>query len=105
MNRAAIALLLLAVISLGTFTATGQAPIENRKTFLSALNEGQVVMLKDVAGRYEISTLEGVPGVLSHKVMEIGADHVVVQDITGIHEIHIPVYSIKAITHVKLPQK
>ena len=104
MNRAAIGLLLLAVISLGTLNVTAQAPSEKRKAFLSALKEGQSVTIKDSAGRYEISTIDG-SNLAGHKVTELGADYLVVQDISGINEIHIPVFSIKAITRLKVPRK
>lgn len=105
MNRAAIALLLLSIVVFSTFTVSGQAPIEKQQTFLSVLKEGQPVSIKEVSGRYDITTLEGVPGVQGHKVLTIGSDYLVVQDISGIHEIHIPMWSIKAIIRVKLPQK
>lgn len=104
MKRAAIGLLLMAVISLGTFNVTAQAPTEKRKSFLSVLKEGQSVTLKDAAGRYEISTIEG-SDFAGHKVTEIGADYLVIQDISGINEFHIPVFSIKSINQLKLPRK
>lgn len=104
MNRAAIALLLLGIVVSSTFTATGQAPAEKQPNILSVLKEGQPVSIKEVSGRYDITTLEGVPVVQGYKVLTIGSDYLVVQDISGINEIHIPVYSIKAIIRVKLPK-
>ena len=104
MNRIPLILLLLVVVSFSTFSVTAQAPAERQTNILSALKEGQPVSIKEVSGRYEISTLEGVPGVLGYKVMEIGVEYLVVQDISGINEIHIPVWSIKAIIRVKLPK-
>lgn len=94
MKLTAIAILLLAVVCSFNVAAQGQA--QKNKPFLSALKEGQSVIVKDVAGRYEINAIEG-----SHKVIEIGPDYLVVQDIAGITEIHIPVFSIKAITRLK----
>lgn len=91
-----------AFLVLGVFTVSGQAPIEKQPNVLSALKEGQPVSIKEVSGRYDITTLEGVSGVQGHKVLTIGSDYLVVQDISGITEIHIPVYSIKAIIRVKL---
>ena len=105
MNRVPYFLILLAVMSFAAFNATGQAPAEKRNHVLSVLKEGQPASLKEVQGRYEISTIDGIPGPLGYKVIEIGADHLVIQDITGINELHIPVFSIKAIIRVKVPEK
>lgn len=104
MNRIFI-LLLIVVVSVGTFSVTAQVPVEKRPTFLSTLKTGQPVSLKEVAGRYEISTLEGVAAVQGHKVTEIGPDYIVVQDIAGVTEAHIPIYSIKSIIKLKLPSR
>jgi len=105
MNRITHILLLLVIIATGTLTVTAQAPAEKPRPFFSALKAGQPVSLKEVAGRYEISTLEGVPGIQGYKVLEIGSDYLVLQDISGINEFYIPVWSIKAIIKVKLPGK
>lgn len=93
-----------AFLVLGVFAASAQAPIEKQPNILSVLKEGQPVSIKEVSGRYDITTMEGVPVVQGHKVLTIGSDYLVVQDISEIHEIHIPVYSIKAIIRVKLPK-
>ena len=105
MNRAAIALLLFAIVVSSTFSVTAQASAEKQPNILSVLREGQPVSIKEVSGRYDITTLEGVPVVQGYKVLTIGSDYLVVQDISGINEIHIPLWSIKAIIRVKLLQK
>ena len=105
MKQAPLILLLLVVLSFATFNATGQAPPEKRNQFLSVLKEGQPISLKEVQGRFEISFVEGLAVPQGYKIIEIGADFLIVQDITGINEIHIPLYSIKAITKMKLQGK
>ena len=105
MNRIIIILLLLVIAVTGTFPVTAQAPAEKQRHFLSALKKGQPVSLKEVSGRYELSTLEGVPDVQGYKVLEVEADHVVVQDISGVTETRIPLWSIKAIVRLKLPRE
>ncbi|MGE3406439.1 MAG: hypothetical protein AB7I37_06450 [Pirellulales bacterium] len=104
MNRIVIVLLLI-VAATGAYTVTAHAPAEKQPTFLSALKEGQHVSLKQDAGRYEISTVEGVAAVQGYKVMEIGADYVVIQDVAGVTESRIPLWSIKAITRLKVPKR
>lgn len=105
MNRFFILLLILVVAATGTFTVTAQAPAEKQRTFLSALKEGQSISLREVSGRYDITTVEGVAAVQGHKVIEIGNDFVVVQDIAGVTESRIPLWSIKAIIRLKVPGK
>ena len=106
MNRIVIILLLLMVVAAtGTFTVTAQAPAEKQHSFLSALKEGQSVSLKEVSGRYELATLDGVPGVQGYKVIEVASDYVVIRDIAGVSESRIPAYSIKSIIRLKVPGK
>lgn len=98
-------LVLFLLIVAASFAASAQAPPEKQPTFLSALKECQHVSLKEVAGRFEITTVEGVATVQGHKVMEIGNDFVVIQDISGATESRIPLWSIKAIIRLKVPKK
>ena len=101
MNRISMIVILLLV---ATIAASGQTVSEKDNQFLSALKEGQPVSLKEVTGRYQISTFDGFPGAQSHKVLEVASDHIVVQDISGVAETHIPVFSIMSIVRMKLPR-
>lgn len=108
MFRQIIVLLLFTCVTAGTFvlgTASGQAPNKPPQGFLSILKEGQSVMLKEVAGKFEISMFEDGPELLSHKVTEVGTDFVTVEDIGGLTETRLPVYSINSIVLHKVPQK
>jgi hypothetical protein len=40
--------------------------------------------------------------VLGHKVVEVGADFVVIEDIAGVQQLRIPVYSIKSVRITKI---
>lgn len=81
-------------------TSNGQD--RSKKGFLSVLKVGQIVTLKEDAGRYEITVLKNAQ--LAHKVIEVGADYVVIEDAARVTETRIPVYSIKAIIRLKLPK-
>ena len=105
MKQPPIILLLIALFVSGAFAVTAQAPAEKRPTVLNILKVGQKVNLKDVAGRYEVSLYEEVPAIPGYTIQQIEADHLVVQDVAGINELHIPIYSLKAIIRVTLPQK
>lgn len=96
-----LALVLMAVLALGLFTASGQAPAQP-KGVLGILRPGQPVSLKDVAGRYEIGVFDNGPDMLGHKVIEVGADFLVIEDIAGVTETRIPLYSIKSVVTVKV---
>lgn len=104
MNRPTFAVLLAAFIAIGTITVTGQPPDKPRLGFLSALKAGQSVAVKEVAGRFEIMFDDNLKD-LSHKIVEVGPDLVTVEDLGGLIETRIPVYSIKSIIRLKVPQK
>ena len=100
MPRSIIAVLLCATLALACLSPAANGQEKGRKSFLSVLKEGQAVVLKEAAGRFEITLMEG-----GHRVIEIGPDYVVVEDIAGVTEIRISVYSIKSITRIKVNRK
>jgi hypothetical protein len=77
--------------------ASGQAPARERSV-LSVLHTGQPITLKASESGYEINLLQNGPEMLGHKVVEVARDFVVVEDITGITAIHIPIYSVRSVT-------
>jgi hypothetical protein len=105
MRRSIIFLALTAIIALSAFAVSGQAPESPRQGLLSALKEGQSVTVKQMGGRYEITAMDNIPAPLGHTVIEIGPDWLTVEDIAGIIETRIPLYSITAIVRLKVPSK
>ena len=83
--------------------ATSSGQDKPRKGFLSVLKEDQVVTLKEVGGKYEITILKNAPAVGS-KVLEVGQDFIVIGDAAGVTETRIHVTSIKAIVRLKIPK-
>lgn len=100
MTRSIIAVLLCATLGLACLAPAACGQEKGRKSFLSVLKEGQAVVLKESAGRYELTLMEG-----GHKVIEVGPDYVVVEDLAGVTETRISVYSIKSITRIKGPKR
>jgi len=100
MPRSFFAALLCAAVVLGYLSPEASGQEKARKGFLSVLKEGQGVVLKEAAGRYELTLMDG-----GHKVIEVGPDYVVVEDLTGVTETRIHVYSIKSITRIKGPKR
>jgi len=98
-TSAPLLILLLAGV---LFVASGQAPGKTHGV-LSVLHAGQSVNLAEIDGGYKLNLFEGGPEVLGHKVVEVGADFVVVEDIAGIQQLRIPVYSIKSVGITKIP--
>lgn len=86
-----------------TVPATTHGQDKPRKGFLSVLKEGQSVSVKEVAGRYEITLMKDVK--LGHKVIEVGADFIVVEDAAGVTETRISAYSIKSVVKLKVPKE
>ena len=96
-------LLAVAAALLLTIQATSHEQDKPRKGFLAVLKEGQTVVLKESAGKYEITLMKNLP--LGQKVIEVGSDYVVVEDAAGVTETRIPVTSIKAIIKLKIPKE
>lgn len=69
---------------------------------LSSLKVGQPVSLKENIDSYQLTIIEGdlhIPQ--SHRVIEVGADWIVIEDVTGLNEASIPLTSIKAVIRFK----
>jgi hypothetical protein len=102
MRRVCIAVAFLAVVALGTSFAFSQRGDDHRgQGVLSVLSKGQAVSVKDAGGRYEIGILPNVE-TLGYKVVDVGADFVVVEDIAQVTQLRIPIYSIKAVSILKV---
>lgn len=99
MNRIHSVTLLLLLGGL-VFVASGQAPAKDRGV-LSVLHAGQPVSLQDTGNSYEISILKNGPEILGHKVVEVFNDCVVIEDIAGVTQTRIPIYSIKSVVVTK----
>ena len=89
---------LLTILAACTFGNAADSQPE--KGFFAVLKPDQQIVLKEVGDKYEISVLE-LGSRLSHVVVEVGSNHVVVRDSVGVIETRIPVYSIKAIITLK----
>lgn len=98
-----IRLLAVTAAVLLTIPTTSHGQDKPRKGFLAVLKEGQTVMLKENAGKFEITLMKNFP--VGHKIIEVGADYVVVEDAAGVSETRIPVTSIKAIVKLKIPKE
>lgn len=101
MKKTILISVIVAFLASGFFSASGQAP-SRPQGVLTVLHSGQGVNLKESNGRYEIGVFDKGPEVLGHKVVEVGTDYVVLQDIAGVSEIRIPLYSVKAVTTWKV---
>jgi hypothetical protein len=92
---------LFCLLGIVVAVASGQALAKERGV-LSVLHVGQPITLKASESGYEINMLQNGPEVLGHKVVEVGHNFVVVEDITGITAIHIPIYSVRSVTVTKI---
>jgi hypothetical protein len=101
MRNAIIASTITALLALGIFSASGQAPTQFRGA-LSILQPGQPITIKEANSRYEISIFDNGPELLGHKVVEVGTDYLVVQDVAGISETRIPIFSVKSVVTLKV---
>lgn len=91
-------MLIVCLIAVGMALGAQNAP--KQRSVFSIFKVGQSVNLKDHGSAYSISVFEDdVP--LSHTVVEVGDDYVVVRDIAGVTDSMVPVYSVKAIEKVR----
>jgi len=84
-------------------TALGLAPAE-RSGALAVLKPGMPITLTEAAGRFEITTLSGVPGPLGHEVIAVGDEYVAVKDAAGVTETWIPIYSVACVKTINVPR-
>ena len=71
-----------------------------KRTVFSGLEVGDQVGLKDTEGGYQISVIG--KGILqSHKIVEIGDDFIVLEDVAEVTRTTIPVYSLKSVVRLK----
>ena len=105
MRRVAICLAIVGVIVIGTSLAFSQRGPERGEGVLSVLTKGQAVNVNETAGRYEIGIFSNGPEMLGYNVVEVGRDYVIVEDVTHVREVRIPIYSIKAVTVLKVGRK
>lgn len=104
MNRNISILLALIGLAVLLSTATSQPPPAARRTVFTTLKIGQPITLKEKSGLYEIGTTDEA-GPLTHKVVEVGDDFLVVNDEAGSVESRIPVTAVRLVVHVKTKAK
>jgi hypothetical protein len=89
----------LGLIVLASF---GMAP-GPKEGVLSVLKPGMPVGLTDSGNSYEIQLFNKGPELLGYKVIEVAADYLVLEDVSGIKELRIPIYAIKSVVTTKIP--
>ena len=97
MNRIlTIGLVALMALAATHVASLGQAPAK-ASGVLSVLHAGQAATLTDTPDGYLISVFADEKPQLSHEVVEVGSEFVVVRDVTKIRETRIPLWSLKAV--------
>ena len=77
-------------------TPTVDAADNPKASVFKHLKKGQIVTLKDNGNNFSIQVLPNLP--IGHKIVEIGADYLVIEDAASAFTFYIPVTSIKAIS-------
>jgi hypothetical protein len=68
---------------------------------LSVIKKDQQVILKEINGRFELTLMDGIQEPLTHKVIEVDSDYIVVEDIAEVIQTRIPIYAIKSVVSIK----
>lgn len=74
---------------------------ENNGTF-GALKKDQKVSIKEISGKFIITLILDQEDIAAYKIKEIGSDYIKLEDITGITEIYIPIYSVRSVHVIKI---
>jgi hypothetical protein len=99
----------LAVVAMQSWGAPApnaeQRGMASKAVLLDRLKPGQAVTLDDKQGRYEIGILPENIRPLSHSVIEVGQDYVVLRDLVGVTDRFVPIYSIHCIRVLRVGGK
>ncbi len=89
----------LAVLTAAVWVAGAGEPARPAAGPLTPLQVGRIVSLKDCGAAYELTTYSReVVG--PYRVIELGQDYVVVQDMGGLQDIRIPLQAVKCIINI-----
>ena len=99
MRKILITILLSTVLCAATFSTASQGQEVRSKSFLSNLQVGQIVLVSEPGGRYELRIIKGLE--VGHKVLEVGTDYVLLEDAGGVTETMIPVTSIRSVVRLR----
>jgi len=96
----------IAILVLAVRYASSDAPHDKKGAgVLAVLQPDQPVAVKEVGGRYEITAMPKMSAPLGQKVVEVGSDFVVVEDLAGVTETRIPIWSVKCVLVLKIGKK
>ncbi len=82
--------------------ARAQEPAKPAAGVLAGLRVGQNIVMVDAGAGVHLTVFSAerpAPG--PFRITELGTDYVVIQDVAGLNEHHIPIYAIKMVTNVK----
>lgn len=97
---------LLAGIAVALLVSSGasQPQPTPKKTLFSTLKLGQSVTLTEKGSAWDIGTVDD-EAPLTHRVVEVGDDYIVLRDEAGSVETRLPATAIRAVVHVRTRQK
>jgi hypothetical protein len=105
-KRLPVALLAVLILAISMIVVGSQAEDHPTKTtFLEWLKPGHPVSLEEKQGRYQLGLYPENIRPLSHSVVEVGRDYVVLRDFPGVTDTVIPVYSIASIKILRIGGK
>ena len=81
--------------------ALGADEVKKPRGVFSTLKIGQRVTLKHEASGFTVSLFDDEEAPLPHKIIEIGDDFIVVEDVAATRETTVPIYALRSIEKVK----
>lgn len=95
----------LGFVLVAVVVALGADDEKRQKGVFSTLKIGQTVTLKQESSGFMVSYFDDDTVPLTHKVIEIGDDFIVVEDIAATRETTVPIYALRSIEKVKTKGK
>ena len=91
----------LGILLIPVVLALGADEVKKPRGVFSKLRIRQRVTLKQEASGLTVSFFDGEEAPLPHKVIEIGDDFIVVEDIANTRETTVPIYALRSIEKVR----
>jgi len=91
----------VAVVLVVFAVAVGADEVKKPSGVFSKLKLGQSVTLKQEGSSFTVSFFDDDTVPLTHKVIEIGDDFIVVEDVAATRETTVPIYALRSIEKLK----
>ena len=95
----------IAFRSSGTIAVGAEKEASAKTAFLDRLKVGDAIAVEEKQGRYQLGIFPKTFRPLSHSIVQVESDFVVVRDLAGVTDTAIPIFSIASIKTLRIGGK